>query len=305
MDRVISLLDAMPYLRAYAGQTFVVKAGGEIVGDPRWRAAIAKELAVLHRLGIGVVLVHGGGPQLDAAASRANLGSEMVAGRRVTSPELLALAVREWRGALSASLVGALRAAGERAVGLCGSDADVVVARRRPPALVTEDDGARRAVDYGLVGDVVSVNVAAIRAVLALPAIPVLTPLAAGEGDELLNVNADTVAAEVAVALKAAKLVVLTRSPGILTDPADPSSVLHWTDLVELAELEQKGAIRGGMRPKLAAIRKALQGGVPRVHVVDGRRAGAVLEEVFTTEGSGTLVVTEADEMPAEPLGGK
>jgi acetylglutamate kinase len=305
MEHVISLLSAIPYLRAYSGQTFVVKAGGEIVGEPRWRASLARELAVLHRLGIQVVLVHGGGPQLDAAAARAGLSSEVVAGRRVTSPELLQLAVQEWRGSLSTALVGALRAAGERAFGLCGADGDVLVARRRPPAPITADDGARQTVDFGLVGDLTGVNAAVLRQVLALPAIPVLTPLAAGEGEELLNVNADTVAAEVAVALGAAKLVLLTRTPGILTDPGDPRSVLHWTDLVELGELEQQGAIRGGMRPKLSAIRRALHGGVPRVHVVDGRRSGALLEEVFTTEGSGTLVVTEADDVPAEPMSGK
>lgn len=303
MERVISLLDAIPYLRAYAGQTFVVKASGELVGDPRWRASIARDLAAIHRLGVSVVLVHGGGPQLDAAAERTGVVSKVVAGRRVTSPELLSLAVGEWRGTLSAAITGALRAAGERAVGLCGADGDVILARRRPPMLVTADDGEQRAVDYGLVGDITSIGASSIRAVLSMQAIPVLTPLAAGEGEELLNVNADTVAAEVAIALSAAKLVVLTRSPGILTDPNDPSSVLHWTDLVELQELEAKGAIRGGMRPKLAAIRRALQGGVPRVHVVDGRRSGALLEEVFTTAGSGTLVVTEADETPAEPMG--
>ena len=131
---------------------------------------------------------------------------------------------------------------------------------------------------------------------------PVITPLAQGTSCEILNVNADTVAAEIAVALKAAKLVVLTRAVGILADPSDPNSVLHWTDLVELAELEEKGMIRGGMRPKVAAIRRALHGGVPRVHVVDGRTPGSLLSEVFTTEGSGTLVVTEADEAPPEPL---
>jgi acetylglutamate kinase len=225
-----------------------------------------------------------------------------VAGRRITSPALVHLATQEWRGVLSTAIVGALRAAGERAVGVCGADGDVIVARKRPPVAVTGDDGVQRTVDYGLVGDVTRIDTAALRAILALPAIPVLTPLAAGEGEELLNVNADTVAAEVAVALKAAKLVVLTRSPGILADPADPASVLHWTDLVELGDLEKSGAISGGMRPKLAAIRKALHGGIPRVHVVDGRRPGALLEEVFTTEGSGTLVVVEADDMPPEPL---
>lgn len=302
MERTIGLLDAIPYLRAYSGQIFVVKAGGEIFGEPRWRESIAREIAVLHRLGIGVVLVHGGGPQLDEAALKAGVTSEMVAGRRITSPELLDLAIAEWRGRLSSGIVRHLAAAGERGVGLSGADGGLIRARRRPAALVTNDQGERLSVDYGLVGDVVEVRVDVLQAVLKLPAVPVITPLAAGEGAELLNVNADTVAAEIAVALKAAKLVLLTRAPGILEDPNDPASVLHWTDLTELSELEQKGAIRGGMRPKVAAIRKALNGGVPRVHVVDGRRAGALLEEVFTTEGSGTLVVREADDAPPEPL---
>lgn len=302
MDRPIGLVDAIPYLRAYSGQIFVVKAGGEIFGDPRWRDAVTSEIATLHRLGIRVVLVHGGGPQLDAAAERAGLTSEVVAGRRVTSPELLDQAVAEWRGRLSTGLVRALAASGERAVGLCGADGGLIRAKRRLPVEVREDGGTRRLVDYGLVGDVVEVRIDVLNAILNIPAIPVITPLAGGDGGEVLNVNADTVAAEIAVALGAAKLVLLTRAAGILENPADPASVLHWTDLEELGDLEKSGAIRGGMRPKVAAVRRALLGGVPRVHVVDGRRSGALLEEVFTTDGSGTLVVDEADDAPPEPL---
>lgn len=302
MERTIALLDAIPYLRAYSGQIFVVKAGGEIFGDNRWRESITREIATMHRLGIRVVLVHGGGPQLDAAAEKAGLESVMVAGRRVTTPELLDLAVGEWRGRISAALVRGLAAAGERGVGLSGADAGLLRAKRRAPAPVKDDSGETRTVDYGLVGDITEVRVDVLEAVLGLPAVPVITPMAAGDGGELLNVNADTVASEIAVALGAAKLVLLTRAPGILEDPADPASVLHWTDLEELGDLERKGAIRGGMRPKVAAIRKALLGGVPRVHVVDGRKSGALLEEVFTTEGSGTLVVKEADDAPPEPL---
>ena len=302
MERVISLLDAIPYLRAYAGQTFVVKAGGEIVGDLRYREALMRQVAVLHRLGIAVVLVHGGGPQLDTAAERTGLASQFVAGRRVTSPELVELATAEWRGRLSTALVGALRAAGESALGLSGVDGGLLRANRRPPALVTTDDGERRTVDYGQVGDLVEGRVGVLRAVLAGGAVPIVTPLACGHGDEVLNVNADTVASAIAVAMGAAKLVLLTRAPGILSDPSDTASVLHWTDLDELGALEQAGRLRGGMRPKLAAIRRALEGGVARVHVVDGRRFGALLEEVFTTDGSGTLVVAQSDQAPAEPF---
>jgi acetylglutamate kinase len=302
VEQTISLLDAIPYLRAYAGQTFVVKAGGELLLDAAWRDGIARDLAVLHRLGIQIVLVHGGGPQLDAALEREQLPVERVAGRRITSAATIEVAIREWRGTCSAAWVTALARVGEEAVGLSGADAGFVRAHRRPPAVVTDDEGRRVSVDYGFVGDVTEVRADVLRSTLKIPAIPVVSPLALGAHAEILNVNADTVAAEIAVALGAAKLILLTRAPGVLLDPKDPTSVLHWTDLEELAQLERDGVLTGGMRPKRAAIERALRAGVPRVHVVDGRRTGALLEEVFTTEGSGTLVVLESDEAPAEPL---
>jgi acetylglutamate kinase len=296
MDRTLELLDAIPYLRAYAGQTFVVKASGELLDDARWLDGVARDLAVLHRLGIGVVLVHGGGPQLDRAAERLGVANRRVAGRRITSPELLEAAVMEWRGRLSNLCVTALARQGERAVGLSGADAGLLRATRRPPSVLTDDDGQRVPVDFGLVGDLTAVQTDVLRVMLALPAIPVVTPLALGDQGEVLNVNADTVAAEIAVALGAAKLVLLTRAPGILRDATNPASAIPFTDLSELAELERVGIVTGGMRPKVAAIRKAIEGGVPRAHVVDGRRQGALLEEVFTNDGSGTLVVARTVE---------
>ncbi|MEQ1505177.1 MAG: hypothetical protein ABMB14_23290 [Myxococcota bacterium] len=190
-----------------------------------------------------------------------------------------------------AAIVGAIARQGEVAVGLAGFDGATIVARRRPESVVTDDAGDRRSVDYGAVGDIVEVRRGVLDALLATGVIPVITPLAAGPDGTVLNVNADTVAAEVAVAIGAAKLVFVTRVAGILADEADPRSVLTRVTGAELDGLERSGAIRGGMRPKVAAIRRALAGGVARVHVVDGRRPGAVLEEVFTTEGAGTLIV--------------
>jgi acetylglutamate kinase len=283
--RPLGLLESMPYLRAYSGQTFVVKAGGELYEKDRFRDAIAQDVSVLHRLGIKVVLVHGGGPQLDREAERLGLVSERIAGRRVTSPSLRDVAIHVWRGEISAGWVLAMSGQGERAVGLCGADGGLIKASRRP--------------NFGEVGDVTAVDCAAIHAVHAMPAIPVVSPLALG-AKRLLNVNADTVAAELAIALGAAKLILLTTAPGILSDPNDPRSVLHWTDLRELDQMRQSGALKGGMLPKVDALRRALEAGVPRVHVVDGRQPGSLLEEVFTTSGSGTLVVAEADATPAE-----
>jgi len=301
MERPLSLLEAVPFLRAYTGETsatFVVKAGGELLERPQWRDGVARDLAVLRRLGVRVVLVHGGGPQLDAVTERLGLRTERVAGRRITSPDLIAAAVREWRGACSLEWVGALQGQGESAVGLSGVDAKLVVARRRAPVAITDDDGSRQIVDFGEVGDVQAVNVNTLSGLLDLGLIPVVTPLAAGDDGAVLNVNADTVAAEIAVALGAEKLVLLTRAPGIQSDVSDPTSVLHWADLATLDRLDAAGALKGGMRPKVAAVRRALAGGVPKVHVVDGRRAGALLEEVFTTEGCGTLVTAEGGQDP-------
>lgn len=300
MTTELGLLEAIPYLRAYAGQTFVVKVGGELLDAERSLAGIATDVAALHRLGIRVVLVHGGGPQLDRAAVELGVESTRVAGRRVTSPELIDAAVMVWRGRLNTLLVTSLLQQGEAAVGLSGADGRLVQAHPRPPAVVTRDDGTRVTVDYGEVGDVRAVDVTVLESLLASGTIPVISPLAIGPSAQLLNVNADTVATELAVALGAAKLILVTCAPGILANPQDASSVVPFTDLAGLAELERGGKLTGGMRPKVAAIRGALQGGVPRVHVVDGRDPHTILREVFTTDGAGTLVVADGGAVDAE-----
>ena len=302
MERPLLLLDALPYLRAYAGQTFVVKLSGELVGDPTLLTTVCRDIAVLHRLNIRVVVVHGGGPQLDAMTETMGLRVERVAGRRITSTEVLEAAKMVFRGQLSLDLVTALMKQGERAVGLSGVDGATVQAARRPEALVTDDDGVRRSVDFGEVGDVTEVSADLLLSILASGSIPVVSPLGVCPNGSIVNVNADTMAAEIAIGVGAAKLLLLTRAPGILADVDDGESLLHWTDLAQLRELGSAGAFKAGMRPKIAAVTRALEGGIPRVHVVDGRRDGALLEEVFTTDGCGTLVVKAADDVPAEPL---
>ena len=287
----IDLLDALPWLRRYAGATFVIKAGGDLVDRPEWRDGIARDVAALHRLGVKVVLVHGGGPQLDRAASERGIAERKVAGRRVTSPELIVAAAEVWRGRVALEVVQALARQGEASVSVSGAEGGLIRAAVRAPRRVTDDDGSEIEVDFGRVGDVERVDPAVLEALLASGVVPVVTPLAYAADGSVLNVNADTVAAADAVALRASKLVLLTRAPGILSDPDDATSVLHVTDPESLSRLEEVGVLTGGMRPKIAAIRSALSGGVPRAHVVDGRRAGALLEEVFTNAGSGTLVL--------------
>jgi acetylglutamate kinase len=300
MEVTIDLLAAIPYLRAYNGQTFVVKAGGDLLLNPVWRDGVARDLTAMHRLGVRVVFVHGGGPQLDAAAREEGVPILRIAGRRVTDSQTLALAIRVWREQLALDWVAVFKASGERAVSLADVPGQHILANRRSPVNVEDDGGSSALVDFGFVGDITQVDPSAINALLKENVIPVISPLADDGRGGLLNVNADTVAAEVAKALGAAKLILMTRAPGILANPADELSALHWTDLGELASLDAHGHLSGGMRPKVAAIRTALLGGIPRVHVVDGRRPGALLEEVFTTQGSGTLVVRQAETAPPE-----
>lgn len=301
MERPLNLLSAVPYIRAYTGQLFVVKLGGDLLADPAALSSLARDIAVLFRLRVGVIVVHGGGPQLDELCARLDLPVERVAGRRITTPAVLEAAKMVFRGRLNLDLVSALVAQGEKALGVCGADGRIVQATRRPRSTVVDDEGRTVDVDWGEVGDIAQVDPSVLLALLAANTIPVVGPLGADERGRVLNVNADTMAAEIAVAARATKLVLLTGVPGILEDVKDHNSLLHWTDLEELDQLEKRGAFSGGMRPKVTAIRRAITGGVPRVHVIDGRRDGALLEEVFTTDGCGTLVVRESDEVPGEP----
>ena len=290
MERMIGLVESLPWLQAFAGKIFVVKAGGELLTEPRWRDGIARDVALLHRLGMKIVLVHGGGPQLTLAAEQLGIESRKVAGRRITTPALINVAVMEWRGRLSLEWVRAIQREGESAVGISGVDGRTLQAARRPPAVISSDSGDRVTVDFGEVGDLEKVDTSTICALLGAGVVPVVTPLAAGRDGSPLNVNADTVAAALAAALGAEKLLLLSQIPGIQTHIDDPTSVLHHLTLEQLGGLERDGTISGGMRPKAAAIRTALDGGVPKVHVLDGRRPGAMLEEVFTPEGCGTLI---------------
>lgn len=292
MERVIGLHEAAPWVAAHAGAVFVVKTGGEILDVPAWLDAVARDVATLRRLGLRMVVVHGGGPQLDRAAADAKLATERVAGRRITSAALRDLAVATWRGTLSARWVAALARHDCPGVGLGAYDGGLIEAERRPPAVLTDDDGARRTVDFGYVGDIVRVRPTLLEALFE-QAVPVISPLALGTDGELLNVNADTVAAALAVALGARSLVLMTQTAGLLSDPDDPSSLLARAEVHEIDALEASGAVRGGMRPKLAAVRKALAGGVERVHIVDGRVPGALAMELLTAEGCGTLLVPD------------
>ena len=292
-----ALRAAAPYLRLYRGRVFVVKLGGEVLSRASRIEALVEQAGVLQALGVRVVIVHGGGPQSTELTERLEHEARMVAGRRVTGPEDLKVASYVLNGEVNTKLLSACRACGIPAAGLSGVDAGLVVARRRPP--VKMEGAGDKPVDFGFVGDIERVDPSVLNLLLKDGLIPVVSPLSADPQGGLLNINADTVAASLAVAIKAEKLVLTMAAPGILADRSDPSTLLSYLDLSGLQQLREKGALADGMLPKATAIESAIAGGVPRVHLVSGSTQDALLREVFTNEGCGTLVVRSINALSA------
>jgi acetylglutamate kinase len=288
---ITGLKGALRYVRAYRDQVFVVKLGGEVLQDPDVLDQVATQLALLHSLRIRIVVVHGGGPQASALARRLGQEPVMVAGRRVTDDAALEVTKMVYAGLLNTDLVSALREHRVQPVGLSGVDADLLTAHRRPPVEVVDDDGKSRKIDFGHVGDLDRVDARVLTTLMDARFVPVVASLAGDDDGNVYNVNADTVAEAIATALHAQKLIYLTGAPGVLRDRNDPSTLVTFADPDDLAELMQSGALTGGMRPKVEACIRAATGGVERTHIVDGRHPDALLLEVFTGSGCGTMIV--------------
>ena len=288
---IAGLKGALRYVRAYRDQVFVVKLGGDVVGAPEALDQVAAQLALLSSLSIRLVVVHGGGPQASALSRRLGQEPRMVAGRRVTDDAALEVAKMVYAGALSTDLVAALREHRVQAVGLSGVDADLITAHRRPPVSLVDDAGVTRQVDFGHVGEVDRVDPRVITTLVESRFVPVVASLAGDDDGSVYNVNADTVAESLAVALHAQKLIFLTGAPGVLRDRNDPSTLVTFADPDDLAGLMASGALAGGMRPKVEACIRAATGGVERTHIIDGRAPDALLLEVFTGSGCGTMIV--------------
>jgi acetylglutamate kinase len=288
---IAGLKGALRYVRAYRDHIFVVKLGGDVLADDEALHGVAAQLGLLSSLSIRVVVVHGGGPQATALSRRLGQEPEMVAGRRVTDDTALEVAKMVYAGSLNVGLLAALRAHEVQAVGLSGVDADLLTAHRRPPVKVVDDAGVSRMVDYGHVGDIDRADPRVLDTLLQARFVPVVASLAGDREGNVYNVNADTVAESLAVALQAQKLLFLTGAPGVLRDRADPSSLVTFADPDDLTGLMASGALAGGMRPKVEACIRAATGGVERTHIIDGRAPDSILLEVFTGAGCGTMIV--------------
>ena len=297
-----ALRSAAPYIRLYKGKTFVVKAGGGVFGDPAATRALVEQIAVLHSLGIRVVFVHGGGPQLTEVTEKLGVPTQMIEGRRVTDSQSIDATAMVLSGLINTRILAACRELGMPALGISGVDAGLIQAHKRAPVKLQGSDAI---VDYGFVGDIDYIDTDVIKKLLDAGLMPVISPLSSDDAGTLLNINADTVAAAIGAALGAEKLVLCTGAPGILSDITDPTSVVSYTDLAGLAKLRTEGRINDGMLPKAKAIENAINGGVQRVHVISYKAPDAILAEVFTNEGTGTLVVADIRKLaPAELAAG-
>jgi len=296
-----ALRSASPYIRMYKGKIFVIKAGGAVFGDQAATRALIEQIAILHYLGIRVVMVHGGGPQLTQITEAMGVPTRMVQGRRVTDEQSIDATSMVLNGLINTRLLAMCRELDIEAVGVSGVDAGLIKAHRRPPV---EVDSVM--VDYGFVGDIDLVDGSVLRKLLDNGLMPVVSPLSADENGQLLNINADTVAAAIGAALGAEKLILCTGAPGILENVDDPRSVISYTDLKGLEAMRASGAIKDGMLPKAKAIESAIRGGVHRVHVISYDAPDSILAEVFTNEGTGTLIVNDVNALtPAEQQVGK
>lgn len=298
-DVVVSALrHAAPYIRLYKKKIFVLKAGGEVFASEETTRQLLEQVALLHQVGIRVVLVHGGGPQATELAESLGVPTRMVGGRRVTDSQTLDVATMVLNGKINTRILAACRELQVPAVGISGVDAGLIRAHRRPPVTVEGHPGGP--VDFGFVGDIDMVDTGVVQAQLENGLVPVVSPLSADDAGTVLNINADTVAAALAVALKASKLILTMSAPGILEDRHDTSSLLSYLDLEDLQTLRANGSLAEGMLPKARAIEAAIKGGVPRVHLISYKVPDSLLLEIFTNEGTGTLVVSDTDTLTPE-----
>ncbi|MCQ2594785.1 MAG: acetylglutamate kinase [Treponemataceae bacterium] len=277
------LVQALPYIQRYWGKTFVVKYGGNAMLNQDLKQAVMEDLVLMNLVGIRTVLVHGGGPEINAGLAKIGKEPKFVNGLRYTDEETMEVVQQVLAGKLNKEIVALLQKAGGKAVGLCGIDGGML------EAVKMTNNGT----DLGFVGEVTNIDVSIVENLMKDGFIPVISTVAGGAGDDVhsYNINADTAAAKIAVALKAEKFVQMTNVPGLLRDVNDPTSLISVLKREDIPQLVESGVISSGMIPKVECCTEALEGGVLRTHIIDGRVPHALLLEVFSDRGAGTMIL--------------
>lgn len=286
IEKANTLMEALPYIRRFAGKTFVIKYGGHAMSDERLKESFALDVIMLKSLGINTVIVHGGGPQINDTLKRYGIVSEFVRGMRVTDKETMSVVEMVLVGQVNKEVVGYLNHHGGKAVGLCGKDGTLLLSKKLLQD-VPGENGTVEQVDIGYVGDVVKVNIDLIQTIEKGGYLPVIAPVGVGPEGESYNINADVVAGRVAAALNAEKLILLTDTPGVLDKD---KKLIPKIKVAQIHSLIENESITGGMIPKVVCCAEALRDGVRKSHIIDGRMEHSVLLEIFTDVGIGTEI---------------
>jgi acetylglutamate kinase len=278
-DRVQVLSEALPYIQSFAGKTIVVKYGGAAMTDSALKAQVISDIVFMACVGIRPVVVHGGGPEINTWLGKMGIEAKFLNGLRVTDADTMDVVEMVLVGRVNKELASLINQSGGSAVGICGKDANLITARPQGPA------------EMGFVGEVTSINSSLISTLVENGYIPIVSSVATDEAGQAYNINADTVAGEIAAALGAEKLILLTDTAGILRDYHDPSTIIHELDITQARELIQSGVVSGGMIPKVSCCVRSLAQGVRAAHIIDGRVPHALLLEIFTNSGVGSMIV--------------
>lgn len=290
VEKANVLIESLPYIRTFFGKTFVIKYGGSAMNDPELKKAVMLDVILLKYVGLNPVLVHGGGPEINQMMKRLGKEPAFVSGLRVTDEETMEIVQMVLVGKVNQEIVSLINQFGGKAIGLSGKDGNLVIARRHAAAVAVGNGSEPKEVDLGYVGDVESVNVEPVNLLSKAGYIPVISSIAVGLDGESYNVNADSVAGHLAAALKADKLIMLTDVEGIFENPKDPGSLISALETERALRMIDEGKIDGGMIPKVEACIRALEAGVSRTHIIDGRQMHSLLLEIFTDRGIGTMV---------------
>lgn len=290
-ERLDLLREALPYIQRFKNKIFVVKLSGKITEEQDQLNSLAEEITLCQQVGIHVAVIHGGGKQLTSIAERMGITQRIVNGRRVTDTETLEIAKMVFAGQINIDILSSLRRSGAETVGLSGIDGNIIHARRREiKKVLNQETGQVETIDYGHVGDIIDINVRLLSLLLDNDYVPVLASLGADDQGNVYNINADTIAAEIAVHLQAEKLILMTDVDGILKDRDDPASRISRLTVEEAERLVSERVVASGMLPKIAAITHLIRRGVRSAHIINGSKRNALLREVFTDEGAGTMI---------------
>lgn len=285
------LREALPYIQKFKGKIFVVKFSGKVTEDKENLASLAEELALLHQVGIKICVIHGGGKQLSELAQKLGVTQTVIDGRRVTNDETLELAKMIFAGKINTEILAALRQRGTTAVGLSGIDGNIVHAEKRPPkSIKNKATGKMETVDFGNVGDVLQINARLLQLLLENDYLPVVSSLGADDDGRIFNINADTIASEISAQLKAEKLILLSDVNGFYLEADKPETKIPHLTIAEAEDLITEGKATGGMIPKLQSIISLINRGVKSAHIISGTKRNALLSEIFTDDGEGTMI---------------